>query len=200
MKRLPSNTEAYSAKRERLLRAAAACFNESGYSGTSLKDIARHLNLTDAAVYYYIDGKPQLVYECYLRAVRAGQSAMQTALQTDADHYAKAITYIREHVTELCGPNGPYAIMSEIPSLAPTHREEILALSRAHSLQFETLLESGIKAGHIRACDVRMTGNAIMGAINWIPKWFRGDEALASQTIATFPDILMRGLKCDTAC
>ncbi len=37
-----------------------------------------------------------------------------------------------------------------------------------------------------------------MGAINWIPKWFRGDQALAAKVIAEFPDILTRGLIAST--
>jgi hypothetical protein len=38
-----------------------------------------------------------------------------------------------------------------------------------------------------------MTGNAIMGSINWIPKWFHGGEAAADNVIAGFPDVLTRG-------
>jgi hypothetical protein len=40
-----------------------------------------------------------------------------------------------------------------------------------------------------------MTGNAVMGAINWIPKWFHGDAAMAQQVVDKFPDVLTRGLK-----
>ena len=71
--------------------------------------------------------------------------------------------------------------MSEIPSLKPEHREEVLELSREHSLAFEELIEEGIADGSIAPCDVRMTGNAIMGAINWIPKWYHGDAAVAGK-------------------
>ncbi len=39
-------------QRDRMLKAAATCFNQKGFSGTSLKDVAKHLGLTDAALYY----------------------------------------------------------------------------------------------------------------------------------------------------
>ena len=87
------------------------------------------------------------------------------------------------------------AIMSEVPSLKPAHRNEILAVSRSHSLGFEEILSQGIRDGSIADCDVRMTGNAIMGAINWIPKWFHGDAAMARQVLESFPDVLTRGLR-----
>ena len=85
--------------------------------------------------------------------------------------------------------------MSEIPSLKPAHRDEVLALSRKHSSNFEAILDRGIKDGSIAPCDVRMTGNAIMGAINWIPKWFHGDSAVADKVLEEFPEILSRGLQ-----
>ena len=67
-------------KRDRLLRAAAECFNKKGYSGTSLKDVADILNLTDAALYYYVRNKEELVYLCYVRAADVGREAMERAI------------------------------------------------------------------------------------------------------------------------
>jgi len=94
----------------------------------------------------------------------------------------------------MVGDRGPIAIMSEIPSLEPEHREEVLELSRQHSKNFEAVLEAGIRDGSISDCNVRMTGNAIMGSINWIPKWYHGDPDLGQRLVAEFPDILARGL------
>jgi AcrR family transcriptional regulator len=157
-------------KRNRMLKAAARCFNLKGYSGTSLKDVADLLGLTDAALYYYVRNKQELVYLCYVRAADVGREAMQRA--------------IGEGI----------AIMSEIPSLKPEHREDVLELSRKHSAAFEALLERGIADGSIAPCDVRMTGNAIMGSLNWIPKWFHGDTAVAEKILEEFPRILSAGL------
>jgi hypothetical protein len=102
--------------------------------------------------------------------------------------------YLRYHIESMVGDEGPIAIMSEIPSLKPAHRDEVLELSRKHSSEFESMLKCGIRDGSISPCDVRMTGNAIMGSINWIPKWYHGDETMARQIVAEFPDILSRGL------
>jgi len=104
------------------------------------------------------------------------------------------LRYFRYHIAMMVGERGPIAIMSEIPSLAPMHREEVLELSRQHSANFEAVLEAGIADGSVAPCNVRMTGNAIMGSINWIPKWFHGDPLLAEKLIKEFPEILARGL------
>jgi AcrR family transcriptional regulator len=182
-------------QRDRILRAAAACFNQKGHSGTSLKDVARRLGLTDAALYYYVRNKEELVYQCYLRAADLGRRAMDQARDSGGNGFEQAFLYIHNHVGIMVGDAGPVAIMSEVPSLKPAHRNDILSISRRHSLGFEEILLSGIRDGSIAVCDVRMTGNAVMGAINWIPKWFHGDAAAAVQVLEAFPDVLTRGLR-----
>ena len=193
MARNPDETR-FSQQRDRVLKAAAHCFNRKGYSGTSLKDVANMLGLTDPALYYYVKNKEELVYLCYVRAADVGREAMQRAVAEGGTGLEQARRYLRYHIEIMVGERGPIAIMSEIPSLNPEHRDEVLELSRQHSKNFEDILEAGIADGSIEACDVRMTGNAIMGSINWIPKWFHGGEAAADNVIAGFPDVLTRGL------
>ena len=192
MARNPDETR-FSQQRDRVLKAAAHCFNRKGYSGTVLKDVANMLGLTDPALYYYVKNKEELVYLCYVRAADVGREAMQRAVAEGGTGLEQARRYLRFHIEIMVGERGPIAIMSEIPSLKPEHRDEVLELSRQHSKNFEDILEAGIADGSIEACDVRMTGNAIMGSINWIPKWFHGGEAAANNVIAGFPDVLTRG-------
>jgi len=184
----------FALQKDRMLRAAAQCFNAKGYSGTSLKDVAALLGLTDAALYYYVRNKEELVYQCYLRAADVGRDAMTAAVTDGRNGLDKVRRYIALHVDAMVGERGPIAIMSEIPSLKAAHREEILGLSRRHSLAFEALIAEGIRDGSIAPCDIRMTGNAIMGAINWIPKWFHGDAAVARQIVQQFPIVLSGSL------
>ena len=184
----------FSLQRDRMLRAAASCFNQKGYSGTSLKDVADILGLTDAALYYYVKNKEELVYHCYLRAADLGKEAMDRAEAEGGTGLQQVQMYLRNHIEYMVGDEGPIAIMSEIPSLKASHRDKVLELSRAHSSRFEALLERGIKDGSIADCDVRMTGNSIMGSVNWIPKWYHGDASIGSRVIEEFPRILSSGL------
>ncbi len=138
--------------------------------------------------------KEELVYLCYLRAADLGRDALAGATAGGGTGLEKVARYLKRHVEMMVGEDGPIAIMSESPSLKPDHRDEILELSRTHSSAFEALIEEGIADGSIAPCDVRMTGNAIMGSINWIPKWFHGDEQQADQIATEFPTILSAGL------
>ena len=160
-----------------------------------LKDVANVLGLTDAALYYYVRNKKELVYLCYVRAAEVGRESLDRAIAEGTCGFDIVRRYIEYHVEVMVGERGPIAIMSEIPSLEPKHREEILQVSREHGARFEEVLRQGIADSSIAPCDVRMTGNAIMGALNWVPKWFHGDAAVAQQVVAEFPRILSAGLR-----
>ena len=190
----PTEESRFQLQRDRMLKAAAHCFNQKGFSGTSLKDVANMLGLTDPALYYYVRNKEELVYLCYLRAADVGREAMEIAVSEGEDGLSTVVAYLRHHVGIMVGERGPIAIMSEVPSLKTTHRDEVLELSRKHSVAFEALIENGIADGSIAPCNVRMTGNAIMGAVNWIPKWYHGDAGVADQIVEEFPRILTNGL------
>ena len=82
-------------KHNRMLKAAARCFNIKGYSGTSLKDVADLLGLTDAALYYYVRNKQELVYLCYVRAADLGREAMQRAIDEGEDGLETVRRYLR---------------------------------------------------------------------------------------------------------
>ena len=182
-------------QKDRMLRAAARCFNEKGYSGASLKDVANILGLTDAALYYYVRNKEELVYLCYVRAAEVDRESLDRAIAEGRNGFDIVVRYIAYHVGVMVGERGPIAIMSEIPSLRSIHREEILAVSRQHGARFEKVLQQGIDDESISPCDVRMTGNAIMGSLNWVPKWFHGDATVAENVVSEFPRILSAGLK-----
>jgi AcrR family transcriptional regulator len=184
-------------QKTRMLRAAAQCFNQKGYSGTSLRDVADVLGLTDPALYYYVRNKQELVYLCYVRAADLGREALDRARFEGSDGMDVMLRYLKYHIEMMVGDRGPIAIMSEIPSLKPEHREEVLQLSRTHSKNFEAVLKDGIRDGSIADCNVRMTGNAIMGSINWIPKWYHGDPEQGEKLVNEFPEILARGLSVD---
>jgi AcrR family transcriptional regulator len=66
-------------KREAFLQVAARLFNERGYGGISLGEIAEALGVTRGAFYYHFPDKEALLAECFDRSWRAVQEAFDEA-------------------------------------------------------------------------------------------------------------------------
>lgn len=179
-----------------LLKVAAQCFNDKGTSGTSLKDVARQLGITDAAVYYYVKNKEELIYLCYSRALDIGGAALDRALDEGKTSLERLQHYIRYQIEAVCGEEGPVAMLSEIPSLSKGHKDELLKRSRDHTRRITALIEEGIAAGEMQADNAAMVSNAILGAVNWVPKWFRPSASNSGEEVAkVFANSLTLGLR-----
>ncbi len=62
--------------RERILDVALELFNEHGYDKTSLREIAEHLGVTKAALYYHFERKEDLLLELHLRLHELGRGIL----------------------------------------------------------------------------------------------------------------------------
>ena len=56
---------------------ALALFNEQGYEGASLRDIAERLGMTKAALYYHFERKEDILLELHLRLHAIGTDALE---------------------------------------------------------------------------------------------------------------------------
>ena len=84
-----SRSGAGGSRREALIDTAARRLNREGVRDTTLRDLAAEMNLTRAALYYYIEDREDLVFQVYRRscdllaralgeAVAEGGSALET--------------------------------------------------------------------------------------------------------------------------
>ena len=62
--------------RERILDVAQDLFTEQGFDGTSLREIAGHLGLTKAALYYHFASKDDILMALHMRLHELGKEAL----------------------------------------------------------------------------------------------------------------------------
>jgi AcrR family transcriptional regulator len=77
--------------RERILDVALELFNEQGYDGTSLREIAERLGITKAALYYHFERKEDILLELHLRLHALGRGLLDQLDQLEDDRQAVAL-------------------------------------------------------------------------------------------------------------
>jgi hypothetical protein len=85
----------------------------------------------------------------------------------------------------------------EIPALSPEHQQEIVAGRDRYERGLRDIITEGIHSGEFRAVDPKLAVFVILGAINWIARWYRPEGSIdASELGAEFADYLVGGITC----
>ncbi len=170
---VPSRDELYETKREVLLSAAAAAFNRNGFHATSLDDIARHLGLTKAALYHYFPNKQTLLCACFSQAMEVAFAALEHAQASGLDGRGKLILCLSRYVVRMIDELSCCVVLLEENALGPADHAKLVAQRDRFEHGLRAFVRDGIEDGSVVPCDPKLVIFAIMGAINWIPKWFR---------------------------
>jgi TetR/AcrR family transcriptional regulator, cholesterol catabolism regulator len=80
--------------------------------------------------------------------------------------------------------------------LTPAHLKTAIVRRDRFDRGVRQILERGMAAGVFAAGDAKLLTFALMGAVNWIPRWFNPAGPATSQEIAdAFADYFIAGLR-----
>ena len=184
-------------RRAEILHAALRAFRERGYHATTLDDIAEHLGLRKTALYHYFPDKEAILYECHRESLGELDRLMKNQRQrfdSDAERLAHVI---REHVRVMTETLEGSPLAFEVTALSPERQKEVIAARDRYERGLRRIIEHGVESGEFRAVDSKIAVFAILGAINWIARWYRPEGSLhAPELGAEFADHLVGGLTC----
>lgn len=184
-------------RRREILDAAIQAFREKGYHATTLEDIADRLGVRNTALYHYFPDKEAILYECHREALVEVMGLLDRARQHDASPTAQLQFLIREHVRVMTDTLSGSSLAFEVHSLEPEHEAEVIEQRDKYERGLRRIIEAGIEAGEFRPVDPKMTVFAVLGAINWIARWFNPDGAARSPALGTaFANHLVGGITC----
>lgn len=185
------------ARFEALLDEAARQFNDRGVLLTSLPDIADGLELSRAALYYYVDDREDLVFKVYRRSVEV----LARNLEASAGTGQTVLETIEAFVAATLSPTAPeIAALNEIGLLREPDRATIVALHAGVITRLGGLLEGGIRAGEIRRCDTDVAARCIVSMIYWLPlahRWRAWQTLDRARLVALICELVADGVAAD---
>lgn len=184
-------------RRAEILHAALRAFRENGYHTTTLDDIAERLGVRKTALYHYFPDKESILYECHRESLGEIARMIEDA-EGCCERASEKLAYlIREHVRVMTETLEGSPLAFEVPALSPERRAEIIAARDRYERVLRDLVLEGIREGEFEQVDPKIAVFAILGAINWIARWYRPEGAIhAAELGSKFADYLVGGLMC----
>lgn len=183
-------------RRIQILRSAAAAFRRKGYHGASVAEIARALRMTKGSLYYYFRDKEDILFVLhdYSLDILLASLRKVAASRAPADEKLRAlvVAFVHMIIDEIHGT----ALTMDLQALGPQRLRPVVAKRDRFDHGMRRIVERGVRSGVFRPVEAKLATFAILGAVNWITRWYdpRG-RASSTQIAATFADILVGGLR-----
>ncbi len=182
-------------KRIEIVKSAAAAFRRKGYHGAGVDHIATALNMTKGNLYYYFKNKEEILYVCHDYSLDLSLARLREVERStespDKKLHAVIAGFVRMMIDEMHG--SPLTL--DLEPLSPHHLRTVIAKRDRFDRGIRRILREGMETGLFRESDPKLVTFAILGAINWIPRWFDPRGTAGSADIAgVFADYLVGGL------
>ena len=182
-------------KQEAFFKTGTWFFNKQGFNGTSLDEIAEHLNVSKGAFYYHIKNKEDLLFNCYSRSLDITQHIYEQATQAKSSGLEKIELTCRRIFQVQNSSEGPLIRYNTITALPMERRLQILKRTDKANARFGEFMRAGVEDGSVRPLNFLVAQNLIAGATNAamnINLWRKVDDIDAAAI--DYFDVFLNGL------
>jgi len=182
--------------RVEILKAAAAAFRKLGYHGATVEEIAAALHMKKGNLYYYFRNKEEILFACHQysldRLLTILDDIQRSGVSPDQKLRRLISAFVHTILDELHGT----ALGLDLEALSPAHLRTVIVRRDRFDKGMREVLKEGIRSGAFVYADAKLLSFAILGAVNWIPRWYNPDGPSTSEEIAEkFADYLIGGLR-----
>ncbi|MDV2477568.1 TetR/AcrR family transcriptional regulator [Rhodococcus zopfii] len=191
-----SEREPAAATREMILAAATALFGDLDYPATSIRDIARAVDMLPGSLYAYVDNKEAILYAIVSTGIDQFVAAVESLDPSTApdERLERAIRAHTDIVAE--NPQRALVVFHQWRYLGDESRAKVITARRRYEEFFRTTIREGVETGVFRSdLDVRYATLTTLGALNWAPEWIHADDPASADSGRKLADILLAGLR-----
>jgi AcrR family transcriptional regulator len=186
-------------RRQQIENTASALFRERGYAGTSVRDIAKALDIQGASLYAHVASKEDVLWSIVLRAADRFDAAV-TPLAADAttSPSVRLARMITAHIGVIADDLGnATSFLQEWRFLSPDRRQAIGERRDGYEARFRGVIEEGVAAGELDpGIDPHLAATLILSALNGVAGWYRPSGSLSPSQIAErYVSMLLGGLR-----
>ena len=174
-------TEVSAATRVEILKSAAAAFRKLGYHGATVEQIAAALRMKKGNLYYYFRNKEEILFACHEYSLDRLQELLDEVVRSTAPPDEKLRRLIVSRVHTILDELHGTALLLDLEALTPAHLKAVIVRRDRFDRGMRRIHRGGHRDGHLRARRPQARCRfAMLGAVNWIPRWFNPDGPASS--------------------
>ena len=183
-------------RRREIEDAASELFRRNGYAATSVRDIARALDIRGPSLYAHVASKEDVLWAIVDRVAARFEAAADVATHATGDPDDLLAGLVRGHVAVVTADVGEASVfIHEWRHLSEGRRKSILARRDAYEARFRRAIADGIADGAFAMTDPSLAATFLLTALNGIPTWYRPAGTTSPAQLADlYADLAVRSL------
>jgi AcrR family transcriptional regulator len=167
-----------------VLARSVDLFNERGFDGTSMEDLARYLGISKSAIYHHVSGKDALLGLALDRALSALEEAAFEVRSAQAAPIDRLEMLLRRSVAVLVERLPYVTLLLRVRGNSDVERDALIRRRRIDRLVAD-LVRDAVDAGQLRPdLDPVVVGRLLFGAVNSLTEWLRPGSAHSADELA----------------
>jgi AcrR family transcriptional regulator len=184
-------------KEAAILAEACRLFAARGFDGTSIRDIANAVGISNAALYHYFADKNELFARIVMDVIERMCGFTEDRIRP-ADTASEKLRAFMGAYAEFFEENASESIASSRSFGALEHspqRDRAIYWRDRYEGLLRDILREGIAAGEFRPSDVALTGRLVLSSLNWLHRWYSPTGKLRpAEIVGAYADVLLGGI------
>lgn len=159
-------------KKSQILSVSSKLFREKGYAATSVRDIAREMNMEAPSLYNHISSKQQILNELLKEVVMAFTSGMKEIQNSNYDDIDKLERLVSLHVKlTVEHPDAIALINSEWVHLEGESKGNFVAAREVYEENFKKIVRACIEDGYLLDVNIDLATFSILSTLRGLYDW-----------------------------
>ena len=172
-------------RKKEILSLSQSVLKEKGYAATSVRDIAKALDMEPASLYSHFKSKEDIlkitcfemadkfelavkeVNDIYFNAEEKLRMAIKLHVEILTSHLDSALIFIRDW-----------------RNLTGESLDQFIAKRNVYEAGFREIVQTGIDEGVFKETDKKFAALTILSSVNWIVEWYKPNGTLNPEQIA----------------
>ena len=170
---------------EQIRRVGCQLLYQYGYSGMTMRQIAAHLQIKAASLYYHFPSKQDILFDMMYDTASQLMEGLLRIEDSEKDPRQQLEAAIRWHVLfHTQKREEAFVSHSELRSLSPENLQAILSVRQDYDTVFTYILQRCQDAGVIPKRDSSVVRNGILTMCTATAGWFNPDGKLTAAEVA----------------
>lgn len=178
-----------------VLATSVEVFNERGFDGTSIEDLARRLRISKSAIYHHVESKDALLGLALDHALTGLEEVAETVRSLNGPAIDRLQRLLRDSVAVLVERLPYVTLLVRVRGNSDVERQALARRRRLDRLAAE-LVKEAVGDGDVRPdIDPAVTARLLFGMVNSLTEWLKPGRNSAAELADVVAAVAFDGLR-----